>query len=91
MSDNQISKNAQIKKLARELVRGSIIEDASSRFVEMILKEAHDSRIKPLHDRIEKLEAKLVKAMQHVSEYSNDPHLVRWARRNLAELTGGNE
>lgn len=37
------------------------------------------------------LEAKLAKAMRHVAEYSNDPHLVRWARRNLAELTGGEE
>jgi hypothetical protein len=24
-------------------------------------------------------EAKLAKAMRHVMEYSNDPHLVRWA------------
>lgn len=39
--------------------------------------------------RIKELEAKLAKAMRHVAEYSNDPHLVGWARRNLAELTGG--
>lgn len=37
------------------------------------------------------LEAKLAKAMRHVAEYSNDPHLVGWARRNLAELTGGDD
>lgn len=57
MSDAQLSKDAQIKKHARELVRGSIIEDAASRFVEMVLKEVHGSRIKPLHDRIDALEA----------------------------------
>lgn len=43
--------------MARDLVRGSIIEDAASRFISQVLKEAHDSRIKPLRDRIEALEA----------------------------------
>ena len=45
--------------MARDLVRGSIIEDAASRFISQILREAHDSRISPLRARIEQLEATL--------------------------------
>ena len=40
-------------------------------------------------DRIEELEAKLAKAMDEVATYSNDPHLVKWARRAIEELKGG--
>jgi hypothetical protein len=39
-------------------------------------------------DRIEALEAKLAKAMTHVMDYSNDPHLVQFARATLAEIAG---
>jgi hypothetical protein len=34
------------------------------------------------------LEAKLAKAMTHVMDYSNDPHLVQFARTTLAEIEG---
>jgi len=39
-------------------------------------------------NRIEELEAKLINAMYEVATYSNDPHLVKWARESLAELKG---
>ena len=39
-------------------------------------------------NRIEELEAKLAKAMEHVADYSNDPHLVEWANATLEELKG---
>jgi len=39
-------------------------------------------------DRIEELEDKLAKAMEHVADYSNDPHLWKWAYATLAELKG---
>ena len=47
-----------------------------------------ESRIMRDADRIEELEAKLKDAMEEVSTYSNDPHLVKWARTTLAELKG---
>jgi hypothetical protein len=34
------------------------------------------------------IEAKLAKAMTHVMDYSNDPHLVQFARATLAEIEG---
>lgn len=96
MGDQQISKDAQIKRLARELVRGSIIEDAASRFVEMVLKEAHDSRIKPLQDRIEELEAKLAKAVEALVQISRieltfPEELRPTARAAIAEINGGGD
>jgi hypothetical protein len=33
-------------------------------------------------------DAKLAKAMTHVMDYSNDPHLVQFARATLAEIEG---
>lgn len=72
MSETPLSKDAQIAKLARELVRGSIIEDAASRFVEMVLREAHASRIEPLNDRIAALEAKLAKAVEALGILADD-------------------
>ena len=51
--------DSEAREMARGLVRGSIIEDAASQFIAQVLKEAHDSRIKPLRDRIEELEAAL--------------------------------
>ena len=34
------------------------------------------------------LREKLAKAMTHVMDYSNDPHLVQFARATLAEIEG---
>ena len=44
--------------------------------------------VREYEERIRKLEAKLAKAMEHVADYSNDPHLVEWANATLAELKG---
>ena len=38
--------------------------------------------------KIVELEVKLEKAMEHVADYSNDPHLVEWANATIAELKG---
>jgi len=53
--------DGEARELARDLVRGSIIEDAAAQFIAQILKHAHDERIKPLRDRAERLEAALEK------------------------------
>ena len=39
-------------------------------------------------DKVRLLGAKLINAMYEVATYSNDPHLVKWARESLAELKG---
>ena len=44
--------------------------------------------VREYEGRIEELEAKLAKAMEHVADYSNDPHLVEWANATIAELKG---
>ena len=86
--------DSEAREMARGLVRGSIIEDAASQFIAQVLKEAHDSRIKPLRDRIEELEAKLAKAVEFtkgVIRYagnSGDDYLAEQARTTLAELKG---
>lgn len=51
--------DSEAREMARDLVRGSIIEDAAAQFIAQILKHAHDDRIKPLKARIEALEAAL--------------------------------
>ena len=44
--------------------------------------------VREYEGRIDELEVKLAKAMEHVADYSNDPHLVEWANATLAELKG---
>ena len=47
----------EAREMARDLVRGSIIEDAAAQFIAQILKHAHDERIKPLQARLTAAEA----------------------------------
>lgn len=49
--------NSEARELSRELVRGSIIEDAAAHFIAQILEFTHGERIKPLRDQIKRLEA----------------------------------
>jgi len=56
--------DGEAREMARELVRGSIIEDAASQFIAQILKHAHDERVKPLRKQVAALEAKLAKAVE---------------------------
>ena len=55
--------DGEAREMARELVRGSIIEDAASQFIAQILKHAHDERVKPLRKQVAALEAKLAKVV----------------------------
>ena len=91
--------DSEAREMARGLVRGSIIEDAASQFIAQVLKEAHDSRIKPLRDRIEELEAKLAKAVEHFKKLRRrqdcletyDAVVDEVVETALAELTGGKD
>ena len=87
--------DAEAREMARELVRGSIVEDAVSQFIAQVLKHAHDERIKPLRKQVADLEAKLAKAVE-LAEKS-----IKWLRLYgadvhreaaiLKELTGGKD
>ena len=56
--------DAEAREMARELVRGSIVEDAVSQFIAQIIKHTHDERVKPLRRQVANLEAKLAKALE---------------------------
>ena len=60
--------DAEVREMARELVRGSIVEDAVSQFIAQVLKHAHDERIKPLRKQVADLEAKLAKAVEALDD-----------------------
>lgn len=49
----------EFRAIAREIAKDSIVTQATARLIEQIVEELHNSRINPLCDRIEKLEAAL--------------------------------
>jgi hypothetical protein len=53
-------------------------------------RDAYDKMGRIGTEAYRELEAKLAKAMTHVMDYSNDPHLVQFARTTLAEIEGSN-
>ena len=78
-------KHAQMREMARGLIRDSVIEDAIAQRIAQIIEFIHEDRIKPL-------EAKLAKAVQALDRiagkapYADDPYDI--ARAALAELEG---
>ena len=79
--------DAEAREMARELVRGSIVEDAVSQFIAQVLKHAHDERIKPLRKQVAGLEAKLAKAEAGLREIAGECGCFI-ARATLAEIKG---
>jgi hypothetical protein len=49
-------KHAQMREMARGLIRDSVIEDAIAQRIAQIIEFIHEDRIKPLQDRVEMLE-----------------------------------
>ena len=49
-------KHAQMREMARSLIRDSVIEDAIAQRIAQIVEFIHEDRIKPLQERIERLE-----------------------------------
>ena len=78
-------KHAQMREMARDLIRNSVIEDAIAQRIAQIIEFIHE-------DRIEALEAKLAKAVQALDRiagkapYADDPYDI--ASAALAELEG---
>lgn len=84
--------DSEAREMARDLVRGSIIEDAAAQFIAQLLKQAHEDRIKPLRARIEELEGKLAKAVTALRgwiEFANEEGMpVSLSDLEAAGLTG---
>jgi hypothetical protein len=49
-------KHAQMRELARGLIRDSVIEDAIAQKIALIIEHIYDTHIKPLQQRVEMLE-----------------------------------
>jgi hypothetical protein len=49
-------KHAQMRELARGMIRDSVIEDAIAQKITQIIEFIHEDRIKPLQTRVEMLE-----------------------------------
>jgi hypothetical protein len=49
-------KHTQMREMARDLIRNSVIEDAIAQRIAQIVEFIHEDRIKPLQKRIEALE-----------------------------------
>ena len=49
-------KHAQMRELARGMIRDSVIEDAIAQRIAQIVEFIHEDRIKPLQERVEMLE-----------------------------------
>ena len=89
-------KHAQMRELARGMIRDSVIEDAIAQKIAQIIEFIHEDRIKPL-------EAKLAKALEALRRIANSQprpmrsggyeghdvsNMQRTARAALAELKG---
>jgi hypothetical protein len=81
--------DAEAREMARDLVRGSIIEDAAAQFIAQVLKHAHEDRIKPLRARITDLEAEVARLQAVVQAYEDmaPPPEPGALRRQLEKIT----
>jgi len=61
-----------MREMARSLVRESIVEDALAQFLAQTLAFVHDDRIKPLQERVEKLESAKQRRASTVIDPSGD-------------------
>jgi len=77
-------------KRARHNALADMPHYASAELIEALADRIEELEAKRLANRVAimRLEAKLAKAMEHVADYSNDPHLWKWAYATLAELKG---
>ena len=78
-------KHAQMREMARGLIRDSVIEDAIAQKIAQIIEFIHEDRIKPLEAKL----AKAVEALDRIAgkaPYADDPYDI--PRAALAELKG---
>jgi hypothetical protein len=79
-------KHAQMRELARVMIRDSVIEDAIAQRIAQIIEFIHGDRIKPLQERVEMLEEQVgaleyERAMDKIAVIEGDaqPKQVQWA------------
>lgn len=63
-------KHAQMREMARGLIRDSVIEDAIAQRIAQIIEFIHEDRIKPLQDRVEMLERE--RALDEIAAIEED-------------------
>ena len=59
---------SELRNMARDLVRGSMIEDAAAQFVALIIRQVHEERIAPLKEQNASLAARVVALEGHLSK-----------------------
>jgi len=79
-------KHAQMREMARGLIRDSVIEDAIAQRIAQIIEFIHEDRIKPLQERVEVLEEQVgaleyERAMDEIAAIEEDApqKQVRWS------------
>jgi len=78
-------KHAQMRELARGMIRDSVIEDAIAQRIAQIVEFIHEDRIKPLEAKLAKAE-KALDQIAGKAPYADDPYDI--ARATLAEIEG---
>ena len=71
---------SKMREMARDLVRGSAMEDATAQFLAQTLAFVHDERIKPLQERLDKLEAEKQQRVNRVVDRTGDDIVAKLER-----------
>jgi hypothetical protein len=71
---------SKMREMARDLVRGSAMEDAVAQFLAQTLAFVHDERIKPLQERLDKLEAERRQRIDGVVDRTGDDIVAKLER-----------
>jgi hypothetical protein len=71
---------SKMREMARGLVRESIMEDAMAQFLAQTLAFVHDERIKPLQERLNKLEAEKRQRIDGVMDRTGDDIVAKLER-----------
>jgi hypothetical protein len=69
-----------MREMARDLVRNSAMEDAIAQFLAQTLAFVHDERIKPLQERLDKLEAEKQERIDGVVDRTADDIVAKLER-----------
>ena len=83
-------KHAQMREMARGLIRDSVIEDAIAQRIAQIIEFIHEDRIKPLEAKLAKAEDFVRRVIRYAGN-NGDDFLADKGREALLELRGEND
>jgi len=83
-------KHAQMREMARDLIRNSVIEDAIAQRIAQIVEFIHEDRIKPLEAKLAKAEDFVRRVIRYAGN-NGDDFLADKGREALLELRGEND